>query len=282
VRKTQKKVQTSVTRRDPVEEASEDSFPASDAPAFTGGREEPSPNRAQTGRVARNMLLERLPRQVMDRIRSKLIPVSLKHSEILHKPGEKIIDLYFPTTCMISVTVAMRDGRTVEAGAIGSREAAGINAFMGGREITQTEYIVQLPGEALKISARALQIEFNRNTELRDVLLRYTQAFLAQVSQNVACNRLHDINQRIARWILEVSDRVQADEFPLTHEFMAEMLGIRRASVSFASMKLKNLHIIEAKRGSFKILDVKALEKNSCECYSALKAEYGRLLDATG
>jgi CRP-like cAMP-binding protein len=210
-----------------------------------------------------------------------LIPVSLKHSEVIHKPGEKIVDLYFPTTCMISVTVAMRDGRTVEAGAIGSREVAGINAFMGGREITQTEYIVQIPGNAIRIAADSLKIEFDRNTEMRDMLLRYTQAFLAQISQNVACNRLHDMDQRFARWILEVRDRVQADEFPLTHEFMAEMLGIRRASVSDASIKLKKLQIIESKRGSFKILDLKALEKKSCECYSALKQEYERLLKAS-
>jgi CRP-like cAMP-binding protein len=281
MRKAQKKIQPSPSAKDPVQEASEESFPASDAPSFNAGHEKTLPKDAQASHATKNMLLERLPRSVLDRIRSKLIPVTLKNSEIIHKPGEKIVDLYFPTTCMISVTVAMRDGRTVEAGAIGSREVAGINAFMGGREITQTEYIVQIPGQALKISAKALQIEFNRNTELRDVLLRYTQAFLAQVSQNVACNRLHDMDQRIARWILEVRDRVQADEFPLTHEFMAEMLGIRRASVSDASMKLKDLHIIEARRGSFKILDVKALQKNSCECYSALKAEYRRLLDAT-
>jgi CRP-like cAMP-binding protein len=281
MRKTEKKPGTNVTVIDAVQEASEESFPASDAPSFTAGHEKPLPRDARPSHAAKNMLLQRLPRPVLERIRSKLIPVTLKNSEVIHKPGEKILDLYFPTTCMISVTVAMRDGRTVEAGAIGSREVAGINAFMGGREITQTEYIVQIPGNALKIAATALQVEFNRNTELRDVLLRYTQAFLAQVSQNVACNRLHDMDQRIARWILEVRDRVQADEFPLTHEFMAKMLGIRRASVSDAAIKLKNLHIIEAKRGSFKILDLQALENNSCECYAALKAEYGRLLDPT-
>lgn len=96
---------------------------------------------------------------------------------------------------MISITVRTGDGHTVEAGAIGRREVVGINAFMGGRETTQTEYIVQLPGEAMKIAADPLKIEFNRNSQLRDLLLKYTQAMIVQISQNVACNRLHDINQ---------------------------------------------------------------------------------------
>ncbi len=116
-------------------------------------------------------------------------------------------------------------------GAIGSREVVGINAFMGGSETTQTEYIVQLPGDAFKIAAAPLKTEFNRNTGMRELMLKYTQAFIAQISQNVACNRLHEIDQRFARWLLEVRTRVSSDEFPLTHKFMAEMLGVRRASV---------------------------------------------------
>jgi CRP-like cAMP-binding protein len=180
---------------------------------------------------------------------------------------------------MISVTIAMRDGRTVEAGAIGSREVVGINAFMGGREVTQTEYIVQLPGDALRIGAESLKSEFNRNTEMRDVMLKYTQAFIAQITQNVGCNRLHDTNQRFARWLLEVCDRVQSTEFALTHNFMAEMLGIRRAGVSEAATKLRKAGIIRYGRGLIKILNQKALEEMSCECYASLRQEYDRLLN---
>jgi CRP-like cAMP-binding protein len=182
---------------------------------------------------------------------------------------------------MISVTVTMRDGRTVEAGAIGSREVVGINAFMGGREITQTEYIVQLPGDAIRIDAQPMRDEFDRNTEMRDVMLRYTQAFVAQISQNTACNRLHETDQRFARWLLEVRDRVQADQFPLTHAFMAEMLGVRRAGVTYAAIKLKKKGIVETMRGRIQIKDIGSLEELSCECYKALKEEYGRLLSNT-
>jgi len=179
---------------------------------------------------------------------------------------------------MISVTVTMRDGRTVEAGAIGSREVVGINAFMGGCEATQTEYIVQLPGDAIRIGVEPMKVEFDRNTEMRDLMLKYTQAFIAQISQNVACNRLHEIDQRFARWLLEVRDRVQSDEFPLTHEFIAEMLGIRRSGVSEAAQKLTATGIINQKRGKIRIIDFPELSKTSCECYGALREEYNRLL----
>jgi len=202
----------------------------------------------------------------------------LVRGEIVHEPGEDIRELYFPTTCMISVTVTTRDGRTVEAGAIGSREVVGINAFMGGRETTQTEYIVQISGNALRIATQPLKIEFDRNTEMRAVMLRYTQAFVAQISQNVACNRLHTTEQRFARWLLEVCDRVRSDGFDLTHEFMAEMLGIRRASITDAARRLKGDGIIEYGQGRVKITDLPALENTSCECYAALKEEYDRLL----
>jgi CRP-like cAMP-binding protein len=231
------------------------------------------------GEKARNLLLDRLPLQVRNRIENELSRVSLLNGQIIHKPGDNIRYLYFPITCMISVTVTMRDGRTVEAGAIGSREVVGINAFMGGREATQTEYIVQLPGDAIRIGLESMKLEFDRNTEMRDLMLKYTQAFIAQISQNVACNRLHEIDQRFARWLLEVRDRVQSDEFPLTHEFIAEMLGIRRAGVSQAAKKLTAKGIINQKRGQIRILDLPGLLKMSCECYGALRDEYNRLLD---
>ena len=227
---------------------------------------------------ASNLLLDHLPDEVRNRLSGQLTPISLSRGQIIHKPGDKIRALHFPTTCIISVMVTMRDGRTVEAGAIGSREVVGINAFMGAREITQTEYVVQLSGQAIKIEANSMKTEFDRNTEMRDVMLRYMQAFIAQISQNVACNRLHDTDQRFARWLLEVRDRVQSDEFPLTHSFMAETLGIRRASVTDAATKLKKLQVIETKRGKIRIKHLQDLEKVSCECYVALKKEYDRLL----
>src|SRR5688572_23274893 len=163
-----------------------------------------------------NRLLDRLPAEVVERLRPDFERVSLGLHQIVHRPGEEIEYLYFPLTCMISITITMRDGKTVEAGAVGSREVVGINAFMGGRETTQTEYVTQMPGEALKIAAAPIKIEFDRNNALRSALLNFTQAMIAQISQNVGCNRIHEIHNRCARWLLEVRDRVRADEFGLT------------------------------------------------------------------
>lgn len=226
----------------------------------------------------RNLLLASLPRDVLKRIEPDLELVTFPVGHVVHHPGEPIHTLYFPLTCMISITITMSDGHTVETGMVGSREVVGINAFMGGRETTQTEYVAQLPGDAIKIAAEPLRIEFDRNTEMRAVMLKYTQAMIAHISQNVACNRLHTLEHRCARWLLEVRDRVQSDSFPLTHEFIAEMLGVDRASVSQAAMRLKNRGIINYTRGHINIADVPALEAESCECYKVLLDEYQRLL----
>jgi len=225
-----------------------------------------------------NILLEHLPRKVLDRLAPDLRTISLMRGESIHRPGDKIRQLYFPTSCMISVSVTMGDGRTVEAGAVGNREVVGINAFMGDLETTQTEYVVQIPGDALRIAINPFRAEFDRNTEMRDVMLRYTQAFVAQISQNVACNRLHTTTQRFARFLLEVRDRVRSNRFTLTHEFMAEILGIRRASVTCCALKLKKMGIIEYNRGQITITELSDLESMACECYTVIKGEYDRLL----
>jgi CRP-like cAMP-binding protein len=226
----------------------------------------------------KNLLLACLPGDVYARIERDLKPVSLARGEVLHRPSETICTLYFPTTCMISITVTMGEGQTVETGAVGRREVVGINAFMGGRETTQTEYIVQVPGEALKISADPLKEEFNRNAEMRSVMLKYTQAFVAQISQNVACNRIHTMDARCARWLLEVRERIESDELPLTHEFIAEMLGVRRAGVTEAAGRLREMGLIDYRRGHIHVTDAQRLEATSCECYMVLKEEYDRLL----
>jgi CRP-like cAMP-binding protein len=228
----------------------------------------------QTG----NQLLDRLPHDVLTRLLPDLRRVPLALHEVLHRPGDEIEHLYFPLTCMISITLMMAEGKTVETGAAGSREMVGINAFMGGHETTQTEYVTQLPGDALRISAAPLKEEFDRNTEFRSILLKYTQAVIAHISQNVGCNQTHEINKRCARWLLEVADRVRSDKFGLTHEFLAQMLGASRVSVSRAMAGLKDAGIIDYSRGNVEILDTEHLEQRSCACYFVLLDEYNRLL----
>ena len=149
---------------------------------------------------------------------------------------------------------------------------------MGGRETTQTEYIVQIAGSAMKIDAQTLRDEFDRNKKLRDVLLPYTQALIAQISQTTACNRLHALEQRFARWLLEAQSRVENDELKLTQEFLGHMLGVRRAGVTQAAQKFQESRIIRYSRGHINILDQRGLEAASCECFRTVKDEYDRLL----
>jgi CRP-like cAMP-binding protein len=227
-----------------------------------------------------NLLLTALPAKVRDRLGRDARTIDLKQGEILHRPGQAISHVYFPLGCLISVTVTMTKAKaqTVEAGIVGSREMVGLNAFMGGRETNQTEYICQVPGTVVRIEAKPFLREFDRVKSVRDVMLRYTQAYIAQLSQNVACNRLHSIEQRLARWMLECRDRLRSDDLSLTHEFIAQMLGVRRAGVTETAAKLEDHKLIEYGRKKLRITDAPGLERVSCECFRVIREEYDRLL----
>ncbi len=225
-----------------------------------------------------NLLLTALPCDLYKRIENKMEQVELSYGEILNRPGELIEEVYFPLTCLISVTITMMDGSTVEAGVVGSREMVGINAFMGGQETTQTQYIVQVPGKAVKMKAHLLLHEFDINKSLRDVMLKYTQAYIAQISQNVACNRTHTIEKRMARWLLESSDRLYSNELILSHEFLSHMLGVRRSGITETAHILEKKGLIECSRKKIKTINRQGLQEASCECYEVIKEEYDRLL----
>ena len=219
-----------------------------------------------------------MPQPLFEQLAPHLRRVVLQRGDRLHEPGEVIKDFYFPLDCVLSITIDMRDGTTAETGLVGKREVIGINAFMGGRETTQTTYIVQIAGSAMKIDAQILREEFDRNKNLRDIMLRYTQAYIAQLSQTTACNSLHKLESRLARWLLEVHDRVEGDTLDLTQEFIAEMLGVRRAGVTQAAQKLQEQALVRYHRGHIKILDRAGLEAFSCECFHVVQDEYDRLL----
>lgn len=225
-----------------------------------------------------NRLLAAFPAEILERLKPQMREVTLAHGQVLHRPNETIKTVYFPLTCLISVTVTMLNGNTSEAGIVGSREMVGLNAFMGGRETNQTEYVAQVPGQAIRMPADLLLAEFDRSKSLRDVMLRYTQAYIAQLSQNVACNRQHNINERLARWFLESRDRLQSDEVGLTHEFISQMLGVRRAGVTEALQALEDQDVLDRSRKSIKLIDVEGLLAISCECYQVIRDEYDRLL----
>jgi len=149
---------------------------------------------------------------------------------------------------------------------------------MGGRETTQTEYVVQIAGDTIKMPTEPLRELFDRDIAVRSVLLKYTQAMLAQVTQNAACNSLHNIEQRFARWLLESRDRIGSDQLQLTHAFIAEMLGVRRAGVTEVSCRFEERGAVRKSQGRLRITDDAKLEAASCECYRVLAEEYDRLL----
>lgn len=228
--------------------------------------------------TSKNRLLDAMSDALLEKLTPHMIQVSLSQGELLHSPGDSIEDVYFPLDCLLSITITMQDGSTAETGVVGNREMLGVNAFMGTQETTQTEYVVQIPGSAMKVKALPLREEFEQNKELRDILLGYTQALIAQISQTTACNRLHVLEQRLARWLLEAQTRVESDELVLTQGFIAEMLGVRRAGVTQAAQKLQESGLIQYSRGRVQILNREGLEAASCECFEVIRNEYDRLL----
>ena len=224
-----------------------------------------------------NQILAALPRSEYQRIAPHLKPVELIGGQILLEPNEPVHNIYFPQRAMISLVSIMIDGSTTEIGLIGNEGTIGLPAILGGRSTT-SHSIVQISGTALQISADIIRQEFLRQKKLHQLLLLYTQALLTQVSQSAACNRQHNIEARLARWLLSVQDCVLQNELPLTQEFIANMLGTRRSGVTVAAGILQQAGIISYSRGKIKILNQKALEETACECYRLVQSEFIRLL----
>jgi CRP-like cAMP-binding protein len=226
----------------------------------------------------RNRLLAALPAEAFATLAPHFERLTLEHGVVLHRRGEPIEFLYFPLDALISVTLTMRDGRTAETGVAGCREVVGINAVMDRDATTHTEYVIQVAGDVVRVPAQPMRALFEHSGEVRAVLLRYTQAMLAQVSQNTACNGLHQLEQRYARWMLETRDRVGTDELKVTHEYIAQMLSVRRAGVTEVSCRFEDRGIVRQRRGRTRILDLDRLAASACECYATLTAECDRLL----
>jgi CRP-like cAMP-binding protein len=225
----------------------------------------------------KNHLLSALPAKEYQYLLSGLELASLSAGQVLHSPGEPIEYVYFPNNAIICLVTTMENGSTVESGVVGNEGVVGTAAFMGS-DIAYNAAIVQIAGEAMKIPAVRLKAEFHRGQTLQNLLLRYMQALFIQVSQGAVCNRLHTIEERFARWLLMISDRMQSKELLLTQEFISHMLGIRRSGVTVAAGTLQQAGLISYRRGKITILDRESLESSACECYRIIKAEFQRLL----
>ena len=224
-----------------------------------------------------NRLLAALPDADYQRLIPHLKRVELSFKQVLHEVGEPIEYVYFPHRGIVSLLSTMADGSMVEVGLVGNEGIAGIPATLGDN-IATTIAIVQVPGSGMRMKASVLKTEFGRGGSLQSLLLRYIQALYAFVSQNAACNRLHYLDGRLARWLLLVCDRVESKELPLTHEFIGQMLGVRRAGVTEAANTLQQAGLIRCTRGKITILNRQELEAASCECYEIIQGEFARLL----
>jgi CRP-like cAMP-binding protein len=226
-----------------------------------------------------NRILNALTRPEFESLSAHLDSVNLSPGEVLYRPEQPVTHVYFPNRGTVSLVSTFEDGGTVEVGMVGNEGMFGINVFLGSVSTPLTAQ-VQLPGEGLRMRAEVLKREFKQCGELQDLLLRYTQAFITQIAQTAACNRAHSADGRLAKWLLMCGDRANSSELRLTHEFIAQMLGMRRAGVTEAACLLKNSGLISYTRGNVTIVDREGLEAVSCECYPLVKNEFARLVGA--
>jgi CRP-like cAMP-binding protein len=224
-----------------------------------------------------NGLLARLPKKEFQRLLPRLQAVSLHLKHVLYQPRSAIDYAYFPIGGIVCQVAVMENGRSIELATIGNEGMVGLPVCFGVGEST-ARVVVQVGGLALRIQAGALREETRRDSLLRRLLLLYNVAFFKQVSQSVACNGLHTVRQRCCRWLLKSHDRTQSDELPLTHEFLAQMLGVQRSSLSEVLRPLQEEGLLRYGRGRMVILDRGGLEAAACECYRAVKEEFDRLL----
>ncbi|WP_445628945.1 Crp/Fnr family transcriptional regulator [Nostoc sp. DSM 114167] len=205
----------------------------------------------------------------------KLVPLQVQ--QILYEAAEPITQVYFPDKAVVSIVTTMKDGSTAEVGIVSNEGMVGIPVILGDNTTTTTAF-VQISGAAMQINADVLKAEFNRGGAIQNVLLRYVQAVYSELAQGAACNRLHTLEERLARWLLTVSDRLESEDFPLTQEFISQMLGVRRSGVTVAASTLSRAGMIAYQRGQISILNREDLEASSCECYRVIQNELARLL----
>jgi CRP-like cAMP-binding protein len=224
----------------------------------------------------KNLVLASLPAAEMKSLAPYLSPVTLKMNQTLHDPGEVIDIVYFLEEGICSHVVTMQDGSTVEVGINGRDGFVGLPAVLGTGH-TPNRSFMQIPGHGFSVKATVLRELFEASRELRLLLQRAVQGLLVQTAQTAACNRVHELEERLARWLLMCHDRVQKDRIHITHEFLAMMLGTRRSTVSVAAGMLHQAGIIANSRGHVTIQNRERLEEAACECYQIVHEEYMRL-----
>src|SRR5450756_1551499 len=237
---------------------------------------QPSERTNTAGKPVSNIILLSISDSDYSSLRPHLEYVSLPNHLVLHEAGGKLEFAYFPNRGLISLVVVMKDGKTAEAGIVGNEGFTGTPAAVGLSK-SPLQAVVQITGDGFRVEVGALQNTLESAPHLQSMLSRYAAIRSMQVAQTAACNRLHDIEQRLARWLLLTQDRVASESLPITHDFLATMLGTDRPSVSLAAGVLQNKKLIEYTRGAVKIVNRKTLEDSACECYGVIQQYDGEL-----
>lgn len=225
-----------------------------------------------------NKLLASLPLEDYQRIAPNLRSVPMKLKQVLQKQDNPIEDVYFPGGGAFSLVKTLSDGQVAEVATIGAEGASGAGVFFGQR-VADCDVLVQVTGPSAQVmSAELFNVEMERHGAFFNRVVRYNQALMSQIMQTTVCNGLHSAEERCCRWLLMSHDRAGADEFPLTHEFLATMLGVRRPTVTIVASHLQQAGLIQYRRGSVTILDRAKLEAASCECYGTVRDQMRRLL----
>ena len=225
----------------------------------------------------RNRILASLPSSSYGRLLSRMEVVSFPRRQSLQEPHKPVSHVYFPRNGVASIVTRMANGNTIEVATVGNEGLVGLPVYFGDGRFP-LEVFVQIPGEAVRMEADIFRKEVRADEAFAKVIRRYAQALLVQIGQSFACNRVHPIEERCARWLLMSHDRVLGDEVDLTQEFLAEMLGVRRAGVTQAAGILRRRKLIDYRRGKIRIVDRKGLEKAASECYGFIRSEHNRQL----
>ncbi|HTS12236.1 MAG TPA: Crp/Fnr family transcriptional regulator [Candidatus Limnocylindrales bacterium] len=231
---------------------------------------------SHAGKAVRNKILLKIPDVEFRLVRQHLEFVELPNHLRLHEPGETVEAAYFPNRGLISIVVAMQDGRNVEAGLVGSEGSVG-TALAVGLRMSPMQHVIQVDGDGFRLEREALEELLPSAPQFRYALARYAVVQGMQTAQTAACNRLHDVEQRLARWLLMAQDRLNNGWVGITHDFLATMLGTDRPTVTLAAKTLQDAGAIEYVRAAVKVVDRKKLEEHSCECYGVIQQFNGEL-----
>jgi CRP-like cAMP-binding protein len=210
-------------------------------------------------------------------LRRHLREVPISQGQLLEERGQRIDAVFFPQSGMVSLIVEMPEDETVEVGTVGAEGAIGLNAGLGSR-IASVTSLVQVSGVALKISVSRFRSVVAQSQDLRYLIVRYNEMLTGQIQQTAACNALHDVGSRLARWLLQTSDQTNSEVVPFTREFLGKMLGVRRGTVSAVAAKFENAGLIKTRRGRITLLDRDRLKKEACYCYDYLRKHIDRLV----